>query len=164
LSLITRKVLNKNKLRYSVSKNSYYRLLNSGIKNMICHLKNWCKFDLTLMMPLKVKSVVPSYVPIWTIQLLFETFFRIYHSFREILMQYLKWDSLYIYRLSHFIRSIRITRKRNKIQISFLRQFIWGGGETNCSEGDIVLSKQNFCRWRTILKVTIIFLNKTIIF
>jgi len=43
----------------------------------------------------KVKSMVLSYVPLRTIQLLFETFFRIYHSFRKILMYYLKWDTLY---------------------------------------------------------------------
>jgi len=50
--------------------------------------KNWC--DLTLTTPLKVKSMVPSYISLRTIQLLFETFFHIYHSFREILMHYLK--------------------------------------------------------------------------
>jgi len=46
------------------------------------------------MLP-KVKPMVPSYVPLRTIQLLFETFFHIYHSFRKILMHYLKWDTLY---------------------------------------------------------------------
>jgi len=40
--------------------------------------------------------MVSSYVPLWTIQLLFQTFFCIYHSFREILMHYLKWDTLYL--------------------------------------------------------------------
>jgi len=39
--------------------------------------------------------MIPSYVPLRTIQFLFETF-RIYHSFREILMHYLKRDILYI--------------------------------------------------------------------
>jgi len=40
--------------------------------------------------------MVPSYASLRIIQLLFKTFFRIYHSFREILMYYLKWDTLYI--------------------------------------------------------------------
>jgi len=60
---------------------------------------------LTLTTP-KVKSMVPSYVPLRTIQLLFKTFF--YHSFREILMHYLKWDTLYI--------SLEIKRKFQNIK------------------------------------------------
>jgi len=60
---------------------------------MVFHLKNQCNLILTLRTPPKVKSMVSSYVPL-QIQLLFVTFFCIYHSFREILMHYLKWDTL----------------------------------------------------------------------
>jgi len=73
-------------------------LSESGIKNMMLHLKNRCDLDLTLTMPPKVKSMVSSYVALRIIQLLFETFFRIYHSFREILMYVLfkmKYCTLY---------------------------------------------------------------------
>jgi len=52
---------------------------------------------MNLTTPLKIKSMIPSYVLLRTIQLLFEIFFRIYHSCREILMHYLKWDTLYTY-------------------------------------------------------------------
>jgi len=38
--------------------------------------------------------MVSSYVSLWTIQFMFGTFFHIYHSFRKILMHYLKCDTL----------------------------------------------------------------------
>jgi len=45
------------------------------------HLKKIeCDFDLTLTTPPKVKSMISSYVPLRTIQLLFETFFGIQFS------------------------------------------------------------------------------------
>jgi len=44
----------------------------------------------------KVKSVVPSYVPLRAKQLLSETFLSIEFSFRDIGLDHLKWDILYI--------------------------------------------------------------------
>jgi len=93
--LIHKKVLNESKLHYSILKSFYYQLLDACIKNMMFHLKR-CDLDLILTTSSKVKSMIPSYVSLRTTQLLFETFFHIYHSFREILMHYLKWDIIFI--------------------------------------------------------------------
>jgi len=82
-----------------ILKSSCYQLLDSRIKNMVFHLKKIGYFDLTLTTSPKVKSIILSYVPLRTF--LFETFFRIYHSFREILMHCLKWDILYKYTHAH---------------------------------------------------------------
>ena len=45
----------------------------------------------------KIKSMVLSYVSLRTKQLLFETFLSTGFSFRNIGLDHLKWDTLYMY-------------------------------------------------------------------
>jgi len=46
---------NENELHYSVLKSSCYQLLDSVIKNKVCHLKKSMCLNLTLVMSPKVK-------------------------------------------------------------------------------------------------------------
>jgi len=76
---IIRKVHNEKEPHYSVLKSSYYQLLDFGIKNTVFHLK---KIDVTLMTSPKVISMIPSHGSLSEpYNFLFESFFRIYHSF-----------------------------------------------------------------------------------
>ena len=61
----------------------------------------------------KVKLITPSHVPLEIIQLLSETFLSAGFSFRDIWLDHLKWDTLYIYRVFQTTRPTRFFRKRD---------------------------------------------------
>jgi len=65
----------------------------------------------------KVKSMEPSYVPLRAQQLLSETFLSTGFSFRDIGLDHLKWDTLYIHKMYCEISPI-VHKKIDKIKMN----------------------------------------------
>ena len=125
---LTREILNKNILHYSVLESSRDKLQEYVIKSIEFRLKNrrWPSHDFQIIF--QGQSNDTSYVPLETIQLLSEIFLSAGLSFRDILLSKLKWDTLYISRLTTEIKQILLTGSGVRLAVGSeqdLRDTIW---------------------------------------
>jgi len=142
-----------------------YIIIVNNFEIRICNKKqkvSFKKFKVTLLWPWQHHSKSNQWYHLMFLSMSHNFYFNIF---------------LILYILSEIITCNTLNLPHPVCKMFYFKRLIWiFGNEIRykfCScgnlfgfEGNIVLSKRVFCRWRHVelLKVTIIFLNKTIIF